>query len=61
MMMKNQFVLIVLLTIEIKDRRFDLFYKMVLNVHRYYIVYDYLFQLNDVRDHKKMKKNFLKS
>ncbi len=60
MQMKNQFVLNNLLTIEIKDPKFVLFYKKVLNVHRYYILHDYLFHLNDKLNHNKMKKTFLR-
>jgi len=59
MRLNNRFVRSVVLTIEIKDLRFNLLYRMVVNVYEYYIDDVYLIQLNDRQDHKKMKKIFL--
>ena len=50
--MMTRFVLNLLLPIEIKDLKLDLWYKMVLNIHLCYIDNDDLFQLNGIQDHK---------
>ncbi len=49
------------MTIVIKDLMFDHLNKMVLNEHQDYIHHDYMIQLNDMQDYRKMMKIFLKN